>query len=55
MEVIRYINGVKVEKADIKKVVISNPTILAILQKIDERIATIDNHPKNVVANSEET
>jgi hypothetical protein len=55
MEVTRYVNGVKVEKEDMKKITIANPIVLAILHKIDERIATLNNQPKNVVANKEET
>ncbi len=42
-EVTRYVNGVKVKKEDMKKITIANPIVLAILQKIDERIAQQNN------------
>jgi hypothetical protein len=50
MEVVIYINGIETKEEDIKNTVIGNPIILAILQKIDERIMTMDNQPKKVVA-----
>ncbi len=39
-EVIIYNNGIKIEEKDLKNMVITNPIILAILQKANERIAT---------------
>lgn len=45
MEVNRYVNGVKTEPDDFKKIVISNPVILRILANIDKRIMESSNNP----------
>jgi hypothetical protein len=39
MKINRYINGVKVEAEDMKKVVITNPTIIEIIQKVKKRLS----------------
>jgi hypothetical protein len=39
MQINEYVNGVKVDIEDMKKIVITNPTILEIIEKVKKRIA----------------
>jgi hypothetical protein len=38
MEIIRYVNNIKIEQNDMKNIRICNPTILEILKKTQKRL-----------------